>query len=112
MLVDDTSLESSMATESLDQRGEKIEMVYNTLLTYKGKNDHGASIYVENRGGYLVKIEGSDAAEWICEAESKHARETERTQERTQKYGGETVKVAAPPIHYIHYMYRINGRPP
>ena len=31
-------------------------MVYNTLLTYKGRNDHGASIYVEKRGGYLVKI--------------------------------------------------------
>ena len=42
------------------------------------------------------RYEGSDAAEWICEAESKHAREKERTQERTQKYGGETVKWQLP----------------
>ena len=56
MLVDDTSSESNMAIESSDRRGEKAETVYNTLLTYKGRNDHGASIYVDNREGYLVNI--------------------------------------------------------
>ena len=50
----------------------------------------------------VMCIEGSDAAEWICKAESKHAREKENTH---SKVGGELKLSAAPKMYTNVYMY-------
>ena len=39
-------------------------MDYNTLLKFKGAfNDHGAKIYVDNQGQYLVKVKDRPSEE-------------------------------------------------
>ena len=55
----DTSSESSMSTQT-GNNGKGVEdtgMDYNAKLKFEGINNHGAKIFKDNQGRYLVKIE-------------------------------------------------------